>query len=336
MGIRIFLAFGSAVAMVCLLILGLTAQRADVMRSDYTSGLTFTPASTAFPPIVASNNAPTFTWPISGAPDSPYLVCDAFGPRLNDDVYDWHRGIDITGTTSTSVTASTSGQVRISASSVFSYPNCGEMIQIQYPDLSTLEYRTNYCHLSQRDVNANDTVSQTQSIGLVGKTSASYHHLHFETREGDQPQNPYCYLPHPDLDIHSVDIISVDTSSLPTSITVTLQVTTPRSELDINEVRVHVLALDQGGKEVANEYVNFNQGHNCGTDNRCVVTGTTQICIDPQHFWCDVSTWDTRFTFSNLPASGLVKVLAEAKDCKGATKQDWWSNLRIYLPLIIK
>ncbi len=350
MGIRVFLAFGSAIAMVCLLILGLSVQRARVMEasqasaiSDYTSVLSFTPSSTAFLPIVAKDNSPTFTWPITGAPASPHLVCDAFGPRLNGNEYDWHKGIDISGTTSTVVSASTSGQVRISAYSPDNYKNCGKMIQIQYPNTQTLEYRTNYCHLSERGVDTDTIVTQSDKIGLVGNTktptsTTSWYHLHFETRQGDTPHNPYCYLPHPDLDRHSIEISNVVTSSLPVSISVSLRVTAPRDELDVNEVRVRVLALDAGGVEVDNKYVNFNEKHNCGTDNACETDGSTQICINPQHFWCDISEWDVRFTFSGLSASSLVMVLAEAKDCGGVVKTATWNNLpgKIYLPIVAK
>jgi hypothetical protein len=289
--------------------------------------------------LVSADGQPSFIWPIDGAPDSPYLVGDAFGPRRNAEIYDWHQGIDIKGEKcATEVIASTSGQVRISADHDSRYPGCGRIIQIQYPDLGAREYRTNYCHLCERRVDVGDYVEQGDVIGLVGDDMASWSHLHFETRNGDSPENPYCYLPHPDLNNHRIEISNVVTSSLPISISVSLRVTTPRDELDINEVRVRVLALDAGGVEVDNKYVNFNEKHNCGTDNECEADGSTQICIDPQHFRYDIPTWDVRFTFSGLSASSLVLVLAEAKDCGGVVKSATWNNLpkRVYLPVVTK
>jgi hypothetical protein len=338
MKIRMFLAFAGAVVAVCILMQVFSAYRVEAEASQAIIIVDEVANAPAIKLTQSSNTstkldytpAITFIWPITGAPDSPYLVGDAFGPRLNPDGYDWHRGIDIKGDNcDTVVVASTSGQVRISKDYDDRYPNCGKIIQIQYPNTQTLEYRTNYCHLCERWVEEGATVYQGQPIGLVGMISATWPHLHFEIRKGDKEQNPYCYLPHPDLDNHHIEINNVVTSSLPVSITVALTVTAPRDELDINEVRVRVLALDAGGDEVDNKYINFNERHNCGPDDECdecEMDGSTQICMDPQDFKTDTPTWEVGFTFSGLNASSLVQVLVEAKDC----------NERVYLPIIIK
>jgi hypothetical protein len=286
--------------------------------------------------LASVNSQPSFLWPIDGAPDPPYLVGDAFGPRLNNGVYDWHRGIDIKGEKcSTKVLASTSGYVRISSDSDDRYENCGRIIQVQYPNSSRLEYRTNYCHLCERRVAEGDYVEQGAVIGLVGEDKASWSHLHFEIRDRDDAQNPYCYLPHPERNDFRIEITDIVTSSLPTSLDLSLRVTTPREELDINQVRVRVLALDGQGGEI-DKYVDFNENHNCGTDEPCTPDGS--ICIDPQHFWHDIPEWDVGFDFSGLQASGLVMVVAEAKDCDGTVRSDTWNNLpeKIYVPTVFR
>ena len=272
-------------------------------------------------------NLPTiadFIWPISGAPDC-YLIGDAFGPRLLGTDYDWHRGIDIQGNEGvTPVIASAVGFVRISADCDERYRRCGKIIQIEGYDRNGQRYRMNYCHLDRRLVDRGERVTQGTEIGRVGCTSATWSHLHFEIREGDTPRNPYCYLPHLNLNNHSIVIESVTTNSM--SINVSLRVTTPRNELDINEVRVRV--LDSSGIEVDNKYINFNARHNCGTDDQCVMDGSTEICIFPENFWYDESNWETVFEFSGLasPGSGLVEVVAEARDCGGEVASARWSS----------
>jgi murein DD-endopeptidase MepM/ murein hydrolase activator NlpD len=54
---------------------------------------------------------------------------------------------------------------------------------------------TKYGHLSQIDVQLDQTVSRGQLLGKVGSTGRSTGpHLHYEVRINDQPVNPMPYL----------------------------------------------------------------------------------------------------------------------------------------------
>ena len=268
-----------------------------------------------------------FTWPLEGAPDDPHIICDGFGPRLNFDLYDFHRGVDIAGEEcETVVLASSSGTVRISADYDERYPNSGIIIQIQYPDLDNLEYRTNYIHLCDRWVEEGEEVQQGQPIGLLGITGAHWPHLHFEIRVGDTAQNPLSFLSYEKAE-HSISIASVDTTNMPGTIDIFTEVSTPGEVLDINQVLVRVYDIGKGLEEIGAKYVNFNDYYNCGTDDECFVEDSTEICIDPINFWCYKETWDIGVSFSGFPAAKFVLVEAEATDCSGKTVKAYWSNI---------
>ncbi|HKY43746.1 MAG TPA: M23 family metallopeptidase, partial [Pyrinomonadaceae bacterium] len=54
---------------------------------------------------------------------------------------------------------------------------------------------TRYGHLSQIDVELDQTVQRAQLLGKVGSTGRSTGpHLHYEVRINDQPVNPRQYL----------------------------------------------------------------------------------------------------------------------------------------------
>jgi murein DD-endopeptidase MepM/ murein hydrolase activator NlpD len=56
-------------------------------------------------------------------------------------------------------------------------------------------YRTLYGHMSRRDVEQGDVVSQGQQIGVMGSTGRSTGmHLHFEVRQGNVLLNPQTFL----------------------------------------------------------------------------------------------------------------------------------------------
>jgi murein DD-endopeptidase MepM/ murein hydrolase activator NlpD len=142
---------------------------ADDAASDETDGA-----------IVAEPSASGgLIWPVSG-PISSYMGA---GHPL---------GIDIDGfrLAGAAIAASTSGTV------VFAGGNAccsyGLYVVIQSPDgIETL-----YGHLSSINVSAGETVSQGQSIGIIGDTGYSTGvHLHFEVIDNGTRANPLSYLP---------------------------------------------------------------------------------------------------------------------------------------------
>ncbi len=87
----------------------------------------------------------------------------------------WHYGVDLAMPTGEPIYAAFDGIVRISRWN----KSYGNLVVIRH--FNGLE--TYYAHLSQRDVEAGDTVRAGEVIALCGNTGRSYgSHLHFEIR----------------------------------------------------------------------------------------------------------------------------------------------------------
>lgn len=116
-----------------------------------------------------------FLWPIA----SSHRVTSPFGWRTHPITgrQHLHGGIDIAAPNGTLILASKAGVVVISQYG----SSYGNYVVISHPDGT----RTLYAHMSQRSVSPGDTVSQGQTVGLVGSTGSSTgNHLHFETWTG--------------------------------------------------------------------------------------------------------------------------------------------------------
>lgn len=120
-------------------------------------------------------SASGFLWPIA----SSHRVTSPFGWRTHPITgrQHLHGGIDIAAPNGTPILAAKAGVVVISQYG----SSYGNYVVISHPDGT----RTLYAHMSQRSVSAGDTVSQGQTVGLVGSTGSSTgNHLHFETWTG--------------------------------------------------------------------------------------------------------------------------------------------------------
>lgn len=116
-----------------------------------------------------------FLWPIA----SSHRVTSPYGWRTHPITgkHHLHGGIDIAAPNGTPVMASKSGVVVLSQYG----SSYGNYVVLSHPDGT----RTLYAHLSQRSVSPGETVSQGQTVGLVGSTGSSTgNHLHFETWTG--------------------------------------------------------------------------------------------------------------------------------------------------------
>ena len=114
-------------------------------------------------------------WPIA----SSHRVTSPFGWRTHPITgrQHLHGGIDIAAPNGTPILAAKAGVVVISLYG----SSYGNYVVLSHPDGT----RTLYAHMSQRSVSAGDTVSQGQTVGLVGSTGSSTgNHLHFETWTG--------------------------------------------------------------------------------------------------------------------------------------------------------
>ena len=95
----------------------------------------------------------------------------------------WHYGVDLAMPTGEPIYAAFDGIVRISRWN----RSYGNLVVVRH--FNGLE--TYYAHLSQRDVEAGDTVRAGQVIALCGNTGRSYgSHLHFEIRYMGKAMNP--------------------------------------------------------------------------------------------------------------------------------------------------
>lgn len=102
--------------------------------------------------------------------------------------YEYHDGQDIDAAYGAPVQVAASGRVTI-AQRQRGYGN------VVYVDHGA-GLSTRYGHLSQINVAVGQTVTQGQTIGLVGSTGRSTGpHLHYEVRINNQPVDPRRYLP---------------------------------------------------------------------------------------------------------------------------------------------
>lgn len=124
-------------------------------------------------------------WPVVGALEG------GLGGRRNPFSgrgYEYHDGQDIDAAYGVSVQVAASGRVTV-AQRQRGYGN------VVYVDHGA-GLSTRYGHLSQINVAVGQTVTQGQTIGLVGSTGRSTGpHLHYEVRINNQPVDPRRYLP---------------------------------------------------------------------------------------------------------------------------------------------
>jgi murein DD-endopeptidase MepM/ murein hydrolase activator NlpD len=123
-------------------------------------------------------------WPVAG------ILEGGFGGRRNPfggGGYEFHSGQDIEADPGAPVVSGAAGRV----SFVGWQSGYGQLVIVDHGGGLT----TKYGHLSQTDVQLDQTVSRGQLLGKVGSTGRSTGpHLHYEVRINDQPVNPLPYL----------------------------------------------------------------------------------------------------------------------------------------------
>jgi murein DD-endopeptidase MepM/ murein hydrolase activator NlpD len=124
-------------------------------------------------------------WPVFGRLES------GVGGRRNPFSgrgFEYHEGQDIDATYGTPVQVSASGRVTIAGWQ----RGYGKVVYVDHGS----GLSTRYGHLSEIDVAVGQSVTQGQTIGLVGSTGRSTGpHLHYEVRINNQPVDPKPYLP---------------------------------------------------------------------------------------------------------------------------------------------
>ncbi|HSV80740.1 MAG TPA: M23 family metallopeptidase [Ramlibacter sp.] len=143
-----------------------------------------------------------YIWPLS-ASSTPDAMNTSFGPRIDEDRWDFHDGIDLPAPIGTQVHAMRAGKVHHAgpgASGGFS----SRHVVVKAKDPTQGWIYNIYLHLDSIDpaVVTGASVAQGQIIGTVGDDDATYPHLHMEFRKGTVKQigsvHPLAYLPYAD------------------------------------------------------------------------------------------------------------------------------------------
>jgi len=143
----------------------------------------FEPDQFIIPELAADPDTPSI-WPTTGR------ITSEFGaPRGNRT----HQGIDIANSTGTPIYATANGKVIATGSR----GNYGKTIMIYHgTDQDGKTYVTLYAHLNTINVSPGESVSQGETIGLMGSTGYSTGpHLHYEVRVNGTSVNPRHFLP---------------------------------------------------------------------------------------------------------------------------------------------
>ena len=213
-------------------------------------------------------------WPVDySRPQS--LLSSGFGPRLkaSDNYrYDFHRGIDIPGSTGDDVLSIADGEVyRVYEEGSSVYPNGGNVIVVKHSLDEEMEfhgeeitrYYSLYMHLDGFEVSEGDSVEKGEVVGYIGSSGdTDFEHLHFEIRMGttcslefqqdnlgvcgyegfDPHVNPLLLLPFRQRDRAIVEVDERADS-------VKVSIRSPRHELDVNRIKLNGKVVDFNTRE---------------------------------------------------------------------------------------
>lgn len=137
------------------------------------------------PPEALTISDSGFCWPTPGYT----TVTSPYGYRIHPITgkLKFHSGVDIGAKGGTPIVAAADGTVTISV-----YSNSyGNYVEIDHGG----GVRTRYAHMSKRLCKVGDTVTQGETIGLVGSTGNSTgNHCHFEVRINGTTYDPMQYF----------------------------------------------------------------------------------------------------------------------------------------------
>ena len=118
------------------------------------------------------NNA---QWPISrDRMENSDLSYAQYGPRSLPSGYDFHAGIDLPASTGTNVYPVLPGEVVETDHWSGTGSGAGNAVTLRHSD----SLATSYLHLDRISVQRGDWVNSDDVVGTVGRTGASYPHLH--------------------------------------------------------------------------------------------------------------------------------------------------------------
>lgn len=157
-------------------------EEASRQAEQATQNNTYVPPTTAAPTYSGGGS---FAWPVPGY----YTLSSGYGYRSDPFTGEtkYHSGIDIPAPAGTPIVAASSGQVAWATYST----TAGNWVGIDHGN----GVYSVYMHMSAILVSTGQTVSQGQTIGLVGTTGSSTgNHLHFSVRVNGAYVDPSGYL----------------------------------------------------------------------------------------------------------------------------------------------
>lgn len=263
-------------------------------------------------------------WPTPGAAQA--TLSATFGPRRqgSNDLYDFHRGLDILVPFGSPVSAIAPGLVDAAGDDPNFDPNTVRVLHCLDPDppASITSCRepmyTMYSHLSDIRVKTGQSLPFGARIGSSGRGDSGLEHLHFETRLGDGSKanavHPLRFLPYPDSGPPSVAIDAVDFTD-PGTVSVSVTASAPAGELDIVRVEVELIGLADGVvlSSQGYDYEGWNQLYAELLDDPTIAN----VTVDPDNFNGRDPSYSVRFDFhgmtSPLPRAE-VRVVARVTD----------------------
>lgn len=258
-------------------------------------------------------------WPVSGdvAPDLP--ASSTFGPRLRtgEQIYDFHRGIDIAVPMDTDIYAIAAGRVvQIQENTSAG----GMLVQLEHPG----PWFSNYIHLLDVDVDIGDEVDVGDDIGDSGKATNGFEHLHFEVRRpGDAKTDcvhPLEILPYEDQGPPRLTIDSVNNEN-PMAPIVTVTATVPARELDLKSIRVAtfeapvapMLEEQTPLSEQTYDVDDWNRSHTEIDSDALIDTPEIDgVHLSPQKYNSSSDAFTMTVTFSKLVGPGATGLLVKA------------------------
>jgi hypothetical protein len=148
--------------------------------------------------------AGSFIWPLGKSPDTPDEMNTSFGPRIDADRWDFHDGIDLPAPVGTPVHAMADGIVHRAGPADQGFGSTHVILKVCDPTDGQDDLFLVYLHLDSiaEGVIPGAHVCQGDVLGVVGQEDATYPHLHFEFRKGEQPKqensvHPLHYLDYP-------------------------------------------------------------------------------------------------------------------------------------------
>ena len=145
---------------------------------------------------------PSYVWPLSGS-STPDEMNTSFGPRIDEDRWDFHDGLDLPAPVGTAVHAMRGGKVHHAGPGGSGGFSSRHVVIRTSDPVEGLIYNV-YLHLASiaEAVATGANVTRGQLIGTVGDDDATYPHLHMEFRRGTVKQvgsvHPLAFLPYAD------------------------------------------------------------------------------------------------------------------------------------------